>query len=151
MRYHDTISAIPPYPAIWCSQCLDFKRLGATPLPLVCTFGLRWPPCKRGISAILPRYHTRRRQNACDALATIVSREGIPDRGGISHWAAKYFPAALKRQVVLMNTEKMTNFNTPQRKGLLLIPPQTIKMTKMAGVTQAKAWFTNSSKGMLYQ
>ena len=54
---------------LWVSQCDNVTRLGAIPLPLACELGMRYPPCKRGISAILARYHmTVRKMSAIPPL-----------------------------------------------------------------------------------
>ena len=48
------------------------------------------PPHRRGISAILARYHMKTRQMAARSPSAIQSRKGIARYGGgISHWAAK--------------------------------------------------------------
>ena len=56
-----------------------------------CKVGVRYPPLKRGISAILARYPMKTRQNACDTpLCDTISKGYCAIWGGISHWAAKH-------------------------------------------------------------
>ena len=51
---------------------------------------VRYPPHKRGISAILARYPMQTRQKSAIPPSAILSRKGIASIwGGISHWAAK--------------------------------------------------------------
>ena len=52
-------------------------QLYAIPLALACALEVRYPPCKRGISAIPARYHMKTKLNACDAPSAILSRKGI--------------------------------------------------------------------------
>ena len=69
-------------------------------------------------------------------------------------WAKHFFRARNSRQVfvpcqkgaVSTKTAKMTNFAFYPliTRASLLRLPKTTKMTKMAGVTQAKAWFRKS-------
>ena len=42
------------------------------------------PPTKRGISAILARYHMKTRQNSCDTPSVILSRKGLARYGEVS-------------------------------------------------------------------
>ena len=48
------------------------------------------PPHKRGIA--VTRYHVKTRQMGAIPPSTILSRKGLCDLGGISHWAAKPLP-----------------------------------------------------------
>ena len=51
---------------------------------------VRYPPLKRGISAIPARYPMKTRQMGAIPPSAILSRKGIARYGGgISHWAAK--------------------------------------------------------------
>ena len=69
-RYRETISAIPPYCALWGSWCLNMANWVRYPLPLFWAFPrwraykveVRYPPLKRDISAILARYPLKTRQ-----------------------------------------------------------------------------------------
>ena len=67
-------SAMPPYQAVWVSGCLNMKRLGGMPLHLLFKLEVRYPPRKRGISAVSTGHHRRvRKTNAnsrCDTCAT---------------------------------------------------------------------------------
>ena len=65
-RYRETISATPPHPAL-CG-------LGVSAFPLACALEVRYPQCRRGISAILAQYSMTTRQNACDTPSAIRSQ-----------------------------------------------------------------------------
>ena len=55
---------------------------------------VRYPPLKRGISAIPARYPMKTRQMGAIPPSAILSRKGIARYGGgISHWAAKLLSA----------------------------------------------------------
>ena len=78
---HGQLGAIPPPPFLSVSPLESMRSGGAI------------PPLKRGISAILARYHMKTRQMAhygchtpfCDT----ISKGYCAIWGGISHWAAK--------------------------------------------------------------
>ena len=72
-----TISAIPPYYALWGFECLNMAKLGAIPLALAYALEVQYHPYKRGISAILARYHMKTRRRARDVPSAILSRKGI--------------------------------------------------------------------------
>ena len=94
----ETISAIPPYCALWGFWCLNMANWVRYPLPLFWAFP-PWRACevevdtplKRGISAILARYPMKTRQmGAIPPLYDTNLERVLRDRGGgISHWAAK--------------------------------------------------------------
>ena len=98
-RYRETISAIPPYCALWGFWCLNMANWVRYPSAFSEHVPLgehaKWrcdtPPLKRGISAILARYPMRTRQ-----LGAIPPRRYYLERvlrdmggGGISAWDAK--------------------------------------------------------------
>ena len=58
-------------------------KLGAIPLALARALEVRHPSYKRGISAILARYHLKTRQNAGDTPSAILFRKGIARYGGL--------------------------------------------------------------------
>ena len=97
-RYRETISAIPPYCALWGFWCLNMANWVRYPLLLFWAFPLgehaKWrcdtPPLKRGISAILARYPMKTRQMSAIPPSAILSRKGIARYGGVSRlYAAK--------------------------------------------------------------
>ena len=55
-------------------------------------------------------------------------------------WAVLLLPEIGVAQTVFLEKDDFA-FDPPKTKVLLLRPPKTTKLTKMAGVTQAKAWF----------
>ena len=76
----ETISAIPPYCALWGFWCLNMANWVRYPVPLFRAFPLgehaRWrcdtpPPPHRGISAILARYPMKTRQS-CGCSTPLV-------------------------------------------------------------------------------
>ena len=75
LRCRETTSAIPPYRALWGFGCL--KR--------ACEVEVRYPPHKRGISAILARHHMKTGQNACDTpLCDTISKGYCATWGWVS-------------------------------------------------------------------
>ena len=61
---------------------------------------VRYPPLKRGISAILARYLMKTRQMGAIPPSAILSRKGIARYGGgISHWAAKGANSNVQKRV----------------------------------------------------
>ena len=99
-RYRETISAIPPYCALWVFAKLvsQHGQLGAIPPPPFLRVshlesmrsGGAIPSLKRGISAILARYPMKIRQMGVIPPSAILSRKGVARYGGgILHWAAK--------------------------------------------------------------
>ena len=75
------MGAIPPPPFLNVFPLESMRSGGAIPTP----------PPKRGISAILARYHMKTRQIDAIPPSAILSRKGIAryGGGGVSHWAAK--------------------------------------------------------------
>ena len=70
---HGQLGAIPPPPFLSVSPLESMRSGGAI------------PPLKRGISAILARYHMRTRQNTCDSpLCDTISKEYCAIWGGVS-------------------------------------------------------------------
>ena len=77
---HGQLGAIPPRPFLSVSPMGSMRSGGAIPPP----------PPKRGISAILARYPMKtRRMGAIPPLRYYLAKV-LRDRGGISHWAAKF-------------------------------------------------------------
>ena len=80
-----TISAIPPYCALWGFWCLNMANWMRYPLPLFLSVsplesmrsGGAIPPLKRGISAILAQYPLKTRQMGAIPPSAILSRKGI--------------------------------------------------------------------------
>ena len=69
---HGQLGAIPPPPFL------------AFPPWSTCEVEVRYPPLKRGISAILPRYPMKTRQMGAIPPSAILSRKGIARYGGVS-------------------------------------------------------------------
>ena len=76
------------YCALWGFWCLNMANWVRYPLPLFCAFP-RWRACevevtphKRGTSAILARYHMKKRQIGCDTA--MLSPQGIARYEGVS-------------------------------------------------------------------
>ena len=91
-RYHETISAIPPYCALWGFWCLNMATWVRYPLPPFLSVSplesmrsggaIPPPPLKRGISAILARYPMKTRVRY--PPSAILSRKGSARYGGVS-------------------------------------------------------------------
>ena len=90
-RYRETISAIPPYYALWGFWCLNMANWVRYPLLLfwafppwrACEVEVRYPP-PRGISAILARYPMKIRHMGAIPPSAILSRQG-----NCAIWATK--------------------------------------------------------------
>ena len=95
-----TISAIPPYCALWGFWCLNMANWVRYPLPLserfspwsTCEVEVRYPPSK-GVCQRYFRDTLWKQANGCDIpLCDTISKGYCPIWGGISHWAAKFQP-----------------------------------------------------------
>ena len=77
------------YGGFWCLNMANWARY---PLPLfsafppwrACEVEVRYPPLKRGISAILARYPMKTREMGAIPPSAILSRKGIARYGGVS-------------------------------------------------------------------
>ena len=72
MSQHGQLGAIPPPPFLSISPWR------------ACKVDVRYPPLKRGISAILARYPMKTRQMGAIPPSAILSRKGIARYGGVS-------------------------------------------------------------------
>ena len=71
---HGQLGAIPPPPPF----------LSVSPLESIREVEVRYPPLKRGISAILARYPMKTREERAIPPSAILSRKGIARYGGVS-------------------------------------------------------------------
>ena len=81
LRARETTSAVPLYPALWGFGFLNMKRLEAIPLTLAWALEVRYPPQKRGISAMLARYRVKARPNVCNISCAMLSQKVFRNMG----------------------------------------------------------------------
>ena len=92
--YHETISAIPPYCALWAFLVSQRGQLGAIPLSVppwrAREVEVRYPPPLKGyLSDTCAIPYMKISQNGCDTLlCDTISKRYCAIWGGISHWAA---------------------------------------------------------------
>ena len=84
-----SVLAIPPSLRAMGFWCLNMANWVRYPLPpflsrRACEVEVRYPPLKRGISAILARYPTKTRQMGAIPPSAILSRKGIARYGWVS-------------------------------------------------------------------
>ena len=84
---HGQLGAIPPPPFLSVSPLESMRSGGAI------------PPLKRGISAILARYHMKTRQVGAIPPSAILSRKGIARYGGVSRTGPLSLSDSVKRHL----------------------------------------------------
>ena len=98
-RYRETISAIPPYCALWSFWCLNMANWVRYPLPLFLSVsplesmqsGGAIPPPQKGYLSDTCAIPYENKANGCDTpLCDTISKGYCAIWGGISHWAAKF-------------------------------------------------------------
>ena len=132
-RYRETISAIPPYCALWGFWCLNMANWVRYPLPLfsavlpwrACEVEVREPPLKRGISAILARYPMKTRRMGAIPPSAILSRKGIARYGGVSctgplrcKWTRPFWETDCKRAPRNLSSAQAAPFAVPALREL---------------------------------
>ena len=101
--HRETISAIPPYCALWGFWCLNMANWVRSP-PLfsvfppwgACEVEVRYPPPQKGYLSDTCAIPYKNKANGCDTpLCDTISKGYCVIGGGISHWAAKCVPQIL--------------------------------------------------------